>query len=86
MSSDRSRSNEKEAILPPERQPRFVNRNASDERPYTGVVKRKARTANGGHETVLVKGMLRAIVVSLSIAMLISSVDVASAGPLPRFL
>ena len=33
----RSRSHEKGAVLPPEKQPRFVNRNATDKRSYASA-------------------------------------------------
>ena len=47
--------------------------------------KSEARTANGSYEIVLVKQSLRAIVGSLLIAILISSANVASAGPFRDF-
>ena len=49
------------------------------------ICNQKTRRATSRRETVLVKRSLRAIVVWLSIAMLISSADVANAGPFQDF-
>jgi len=46
----------------------------------------EARMASGSHETVLVKPPLRAIVIWLSIATLMTATDVAKAGPFRDFL